>query len=90
MVSLSGMQEVTIKQLHEDTGGFVDRARCGERFVVTRQGKAAGHLVPPTADDEPAWDEILSDVRRLREEGGSQPNPVIEARQRRNFAARLR
>lgn len=85
------MTDVTSKMLHERTGHFLDRAKRGERFRVLRDGKPDGLLVPITEQIDPSWDEIMADVRAARAETTERkPNPVLEARNRRNHATRLR
>lgn len=74
-----------------------DRQRLERRAVA--RGVCASELVRQlvAADDSPevapGWDEVLAEVRARCaeiEDAARQPNPVLVARQKRNFHARLR
>lgn len=85
------MTEVTSKLLHEKTGQLLDRVRRGERFIIVRDGVPDGYLVPASESIDPEWDEIMAEVRAIRDKGNpTRPNPVLAERKKRNYAARLR
>ncbi len=85
------MTDVTSKMLHEKTGQLLDRARQGERFRVLRNGRAEAILIPVSEAVDPEWKEIMADVWRAQKRAGSKrPNPVLNERKARNYAARLR
>ena len=91
LVSISGVNRITSKELHEQTGAVLDQVKRGQRFQVMRGGEAEAMLVPVTDQVDPSWDEIMADVRAAREEIKSKgiqlrPNPVLEERRRRKKA----
>ena len=85
------MTDITSKILHEKTANVLDRARRGERFRILRNGKAEALVVPAPENNDPTWDEILVDVKRLAKKPGTKkPNPVLEERKSRDYASRVR
>jgi len=85
------MTDVTSKMLHEKTGQLLDRAQQGERFRVLRQGRADAFLIPAAEAVDPEWPEIMAEVWKMQKKPGpKRPNPVLEERKARNYAARLR
>lgn len=85
------METITTKELHDKTGLMVARARRGESLQVLKHGRPSALLVPVAKPQDPSWSEIMADVDRLRgTDGPPLPNPVLAARRRRNYAARLR
>ena len=77
--------------LHEKTGQILDRARQGERFRISREGRADAYLLPATEAVDPEWDEIMREVWKAQKTAGpKRPNPVLKERKARNDAARLR
>jgi antitoxin (DNA-binding transcriptional repressor) of toxin-antitoxin stability system len=85
------MTSITSKELHEQTGTFLDRVKQGQRFRVLRGGEADALLVPATDQVDPPWDEIMADVREARRMGKRvRPNPILAERKKRNHAAGLR
>jgi antitoxin (DNA-binding transcriptional repressor) of toxin-antitoxin stability system len=85
------MTEITSKELHEQTGKFLDSVKRGQRFRIVRSGVADALLVPANEDIDPSWDEIMADVRQARAKiGPARPNPILAERRKRNYAARLR
>jgi antitoxin (DNA-binding transcriptional repressor) of toxin-antitoxin stability system len=85
------MTDLTSKALHEKTGQILDRARRGERFRITRDGKAEAFLIPAQESVDPEWPEIMAEVWRLQKESRERrPNPVLAERKRRNYGSRLR
>ncbi len=85
------MTSITSKELHEQTGAFLDRVKQGQRFRVLRGGEADALLVPANEQVDPTWDELMADVRKARAQGHScQPNPILAERTKRHHAARLR
>jgi antitoxin (DNA-binding transcriptional repressor) of toxin-antitoxin stability system len=91
LVSILSMTSITSKELHEQTGALLDRVKQGQRFRVLRGGQADALLVPADEQVDPAWDEIMAEVRKVRAQGFScQPNPILAERKNRHYAARLR
>jgi len=85
------MTSITSKELHEQTGAFLDRVKQGQRFRVVRRGEADALLIPASEQVDPAWDELMEDVRKARAQGHScQPNPILAERRKRQYAARVR
>ena len=84
------MIEVTSKVLHEQTADCLDRVSRGEHLRVVRHGQTAALLVPARETPDPTWAEIMAEVWEQPAPKASRANPVIAARQRRNYAARLR
>jgi antitoxin (DNA-binding transcriptional repressor) of toxin-antitoxin stability system len=85
------MTDVTSKILHEKTGQILDRARQGERFRILREGRPDAFLIPATEAVDPEWSEIMAEVWAAQKRPGPRrPNPVLQERKRRNYAARLR
>lgn len=85
------MSDVTSKVLHEQTADCLDRVGRGERLRVVRNGEAAALLVPAKEHPDPAWAEIMSEVRAARVTAkAKRANPVLTARSRRNYANHLR
>lgn len=85
------MTDLTSKFLHEKTGQVLDRARRGERFRITRDGKAEAFLVPAAESIDPEWPEIMAEVWKLQKQSGKKrENPILKERKRRNYAACLR
>ncbi len=91
LVSIVNMTSITSKELHEQTGAFLDRVKQGQRFRVLRGGEADALLVPANEQVDPSWDELMADVRKARAQGHScQPNPILAERRKRHYATRLR
>jgi antitoxin (DNA-binding transcriptional repressor) of toxin-antitoxin stability system len=91
LVSISKMTSITSKELHEQTGAWLDRVKQGQRFRVLRGGEADALLVPATEQVDPPWDEIMAEVRRARTQAKApRPNPVLAERRKRHYAAGLR
>ena len=85
------MTSITSKELHEQTGAFLDRVKQGQRFRVLRGGEADALLVPATDQIDPPWDEIMAEVRQARaQRKSSRPNPILAERRKRHHAAHLR
>jgi prevent-host-death family protein len=85
------MTDVTSKMLHEKTGQLLDRARQGERFRVLREGRPDAFLIPAAEAIDPEWTEIMAEVWKAQKSSGpKRPNPVLEERKARKYAARLR
>ncbi len=85
------MRSITSKELHEQTGAVLDRVKQGQRFRVIRGGETDALPVPAADQIDPPWDEIMAEVRRARAQGKPRrPNPILAARSKRNYAARLR
>ena len=85
------MTEITSKQLHEQTAAMLDRAKGGQRMKVIRNGHAAAWLIPANEEIDPAWDEIMAEVRKARAKGApTRPNPILAERKKRHYAARVR
>lgn len=90
-MSIGGVKSITSKELHEQTGAFLDRVKQGQRFRVLRGGEADALLVPATDQIDPPWEEIMAEVRRTRAQAKPvRPNPILAERRRRNYAARVR
>ena len=89
------MQDITCKNLHDETGKIVRAVKRGQKFRVSIDGKASCLIVPATENIDPSWEEIMGEVwarveaRRAKGISG-RPNPILEERKRRNYAARLR
>jgi len=85
------MNTVTAKLLHEKTGQCLDRVRRGERLVITREGQRDALLIPTSEAVDPDWSEIMAEVWNAQANTpATRPNPVLQERQKRNHAARLR
>ncbi len=85
------MRSITSKELHEQTGAFLDRVKQGQGFRALRGGEAEALLLAATDQIDPPWDEIMAEVRKARAQGKPpRPNPILAERTRRNYAARLR
>lgn len=90
-MSIGKVTSITSKELHEQTGAFLDRVKRGQRFRVLRGGEADALLVPATEQIDPPWEEIMAEVRRVRAQGKPpRPNPILAERRKRNHAARIR
>jgi antitoxin (DNA-binding transcriptional repressor) of toxin-antitoxin stability system len=90
-VSIGFVTSITSKQLHEQTGAFLDRVKQGQRFRILRGGEADALLVPALQNIDPSWDQIMAEVRRARAQRKPVcPNPVLAERKKRNYAARIR
>ena len=94
-MSITGVETITSKELHEQTGAVLDRVKRGERVRVIRNGEADAVIVPPNERVDPSWDEIMAEVweaaKKSKAAGTSvRPNPVLEERRKRNFALRIR
>jgi antitoxin (DNA-binding transcriptional repressor) of toxin-antitoxin stability system len=77
--------------LHEATSECLDRVNRGERLRIFRNGKPGALLVPANEAIDPPWDVIMAEVRTARAETkGSQPNPVLAERRKRNHATGVR
>lgn len=86
-----GMDEITLKTLHENTSRCLDRVRRGEKLRILRNGKPDALLVPVDESADPSWDAIMAEVRMARERSEKpRPNPILAERKKRNYAARLR
>lgn len=85
------MADVTSKMLHEKTGRILDRVRRGERIRIIRDGKPEAHLIPAEESKDPEWSEIMAEIWALQKTcEPTRPNPVLEGRKKRDYAARLR
>ena len=91
LVSIGPMTEITSKQLHEQTAAMLDRAKGGQRMKVIRNGQSAAWLIPANEEIDPAWDEIMAEVRKARAKGApTRPNPILAERKKRHYAPRVR
>lgn len=63
------MTQVALQDAQTHLSDLADRASHGEVIVLTRDGKAVAHIVPPVATDlvKPPLDELLARFRRIRE-----------------------
>ncbi len=85
------MTSITSKELHEQTGAFLDRVKQGQRFRVLRRGEPDALLVPAIDQIDPPWGEIMAELRKARAQSKpARPNPILAERRKRNHAARLR
>ena len=89
------LQDITCKNLHDETGKIVRAVKRGQKFRVSIDGKPSCLIVPATEDIDPSWGEIMAEVNKARAEIRAQGlplrhNPILEERKRRNYAARLR
>ena len=85
------MQDITCKHLHDETGKVVRAVKRGQKFRVSIDGKHSCLIVPATENIDPSWEEIMSEVWSAQKQPGKvRPNPILEERKRRNYAARLR
>ncbi len=85
------MTSITSKELHEQTGAFLDRVKQGQRFRVLRGGEADALLVPVSDQIDPPWDDIMTEVRKARSQGKPlRANPIVGERNKRHHAARVR
>jgi len=58
---------------------------------VIRNGRTAAWLIPANEEMDPAWDEIMAEVRKIRAKGGpTRPNPILAERRKRHYAIRVR
>jgi antitoxin (DNA-binding transcriptional repressor) of toxin-antitoxin stability system len=84
------MTEISSKQLHEQTAAMLDRAKSGQRMKVIRNRRPAAWLIPATEEIDPAWGEIMAEVRKARgKDGPTRPNPILAKRKIRRYATRL-
>jgi len=91
MVSISSVTSITSKELHEQTGAFLDRVKQGQRFRVLRGGEADALLVPVSEQVDPPWEEIMAEVHKARAHTKTPlPNPILAERRKRNYAASVR
>jgi antitoxin (DNA-binding transcriptional repressor) of toxin-antitoxin stability system len=81
------MTRLTSRMLHEKTDQILDRVCQGERFRITRKGKADVFLVSASELPEPEWSEIMAAVWKAQEKTGrKRPNPVLNERKRRAYS----
>jgi prevent-host-death family protein len=62
-------------------------ASGGQEIVLTVHGEPKARLVPLIPSDDPTWEEIVRPANEAREKirpEDLRPNPLIEARRRRN------
>lgn len=90
LVPVVSMTSITSKELHEQTGAFLDRVKQGQRFRVLRGGEADALLVPVSDQIDPPWDDIMTEVRKARSQGKPlRANPIVGERNKRHHAARV-
>jgi antitoxin (DNA-binding transcriptional repressor) of toxin-antitoxin stability system len=92
---MATLQDITCKKLHDETGKIVRAVKRGQKFRVSLDGKHSALIVPANENVDPSWEEIMAEVNQAREVIRAQgislkPNPILEERKRRNYAARLR
>ncbi len=85
------MPEITSKQLHEQTEAMLERVKHGQRIKVIRNGRPVAWLVPVSEEIDPAWDEIMAEVRMARKKNGpTRVNPILAERKKGHYASRVR
>jgi|GEM_PF-1270107 len=88
---MQALQDITTKNLHDETGKFVRAAQAGQKFRVSIDGAPGAIIIPDESTQDASWDEIMATVRARRAQA-KQPksNPIIAERKKRNYAAHLR
>jgi len=89
------VRDITCKHLHDETGKIVRAVQRGQKFRVSLDGKHSALIIPHAEDTDAPWSQIMAEVDKAREEIRKRglplrPNPILEERKRRNYAARLR
>jgi antitoxin (DNA-binding transcriptional repressor) of toxin-antitoxin stability system len=85
------VRDITCKHLHDETGKIVRAVQRGQKFRVSVNGKHSALIVPTDDAVDPSWPEIMAKAWAAQDEPGkTRPNPILEERKRRNYAARLR
>lgn len=95
--------ETTIVKVDSKGRAILRGARQGRRYLLTTDGRefwvrpapVEAIPAPPTEKETegPSWDEVLKEVRARSKQtapAARRPNPVIAARNKRKFNARLR
>lgn len=59
---------IGLKELRENVGNYISRARKGESFLVVRRSKPVFRISPPESED--AWKEVI-DFTKIRKGGVS-------------------
>ena len=69
------MRTIPVAEFKDNASAYIAAAEAGEEIVVTRHGKPAARIVPPSpaSDDEAsfdaAWDRLMEQRERMRAEG---------------------
>lgn len=67
MATIMATKTVGIRELKDAAPNLVQRVERGERFVITRHGRAAAELVPVSGQRPPAGRERLREWQRERD-----------------------